>query len=184
MNVLVLGGKFFEIADSRVLKTERSLAYYETFTKMASKHFMPKQYVSYTIRPQNVKLVFQAIDVPRFARLGNPNDWIPSEIDLGLLSSGVNNEMFISGSHIWYGEGVDPKTNHPTSITSPSIRKFPLEGKNVYLKPVYMNGYKHRRDRGSGWDNGYLLPFDQETFDELIQEKRNGNISRIYLILR
>jgi hypothetical protein len=184
INILTLSGKFFEISDFQALRTERSLIYYETFTKMASKHFIPKQYVPRTSQTPGAKLIFQTIDAPKFAGLGNPNVWIPSEIDLGLLSSGVNNEMFVMGYHIWYGADVDPKTHMPLNIVLPSFKKFSLEGKNVYLKPVYVNGYKYRQDKGSGWDKGNFLPFDQKTFDELIREKKNGNVSRIYLVVK
>jgi prepilin-type N-terminal cleavage/methylation domain-containing protein len=184
MNVLVLSGKFFEIADSQALKTERSITHYETSTKMASKRFMPRQYVSIDPAVRQAlgwQSPFQAIDVPKFARLKSPNDWVPSVIDLNLSLSGV---MFIVGHHVWYGEGIDPKTARPLSIVSSSVKKFPLEEKNVYLKPVYINGYKHGQDTGSGWDRGDLLPFNQKIFDELIQEKKNGNVSRIYLVVK
>jgi hypothetical protein len=190
MNVFVLSGKFFKIADLQALKTERSIIYYETFTKMASKRFMPKQYFK-PMLPPKAKLAFQAIDVPKFARLKSPNGWAPSEIELSLISeadpevnSEVNDGMFIAGFDIWYGRDVDPMTNIPLSIVLSSIRKFFFERKNVYFKPVYVNKYKHRQDKGSGWDKGDFLPFNQTTFDELIREKEKGNVSRIYLVVK
>jgi hypothetical protein len=54
--------------------------------------------------------------------------------------------------------------------------------RRVYFQPVYIGGYKHKSDKGDGWTKGDLLPFSQEIFDELIQEKKNGNVSRIHLI--
>jgi prepilin-type N-terminal cleavage/methylation domain-containing protein len=189
MNVFVNIGKFFEIADSQALKTERSIIHYEAFTKMASKRFTPKQYIfiDQAIR-QALKLEFsfQAIDVPKFARLESPNGWVPSLINLQLDSSPsrVEDIMHIIGCYIWYGKDVDPKTSRPLSTVSPSVKKILLARKNVYFKPVYVNKYKHRQDTGSGWAKGNLLPFDQKIFDELVQEKKNGNVSRIYLVVK
>jgi prepilin-type N-terminal cleavage/methylation domain-containing protein len=190
MNVFVNIGKFFEIADSQALKTERSIIYYELFTKMASKRFTPRQYksISQSMRRKlEWKIFFQAIDVPKFARLESPNGWVPSMIGLqllGLSPSGVEDTMNIDGCYIWYGKNVDPQKSQPLGIVSSSARKFPFVGKKVYFKPVYVNGYKHGQDTGSGWDRGDLLPFDQKIFDELVQEKKNGNVSRIYLVLK
>jgi hypothetical protein len=182
INVLVLGGKFFEIADSQALKAERSIIYYETFTKIASKRFMPKQYKSITPdlwKNLTLRCPFQAIDVPRSARLGAPNSWVPSLINLDL--STVPGIMFIIGSHIRF---ADLRHHPPLIIVAVSNKRVLLEGKSVYLKPVYVNRYKYGQDRGSGWDKGDLFPLDERTFNELFQEKKNGNVSRIYLVVK
>jgi prepilin-type N-terminal cleavage/methylation domain-containing protein len=192
MNVFANIGKFFEIADSQSLKTERSIIYYETFTKIGSKRFMPKQYISIdnaTRGALNLKFPIQAIDMPKFAKLGSHKGWIPSLIDLQLLdasSSGVKDTLFIIGHYIWYARDSDPKDpkTPPLSIISSLTKRLPLERKNVYFKPVYVSGYKHGQDMGSGWDRGNLLPFDEKIFNELVQAKKDGNVSRIYLVVK
>ncbi|MDR1173173.1 MAG: hypothetical protein LBK24_00035, partial [Puniceicoccales bacterium] len=81
-----------------------------------------------------------------------------------------------------YG-GSGPQSASSLGFTAPSIKQFSLTGGRVYLKPVYVGEYKYGQDRGSGWDRGDLLPFDQRIFDDLIQAKKNGNVSRIYLVV-
>jgi prepilin-type N-terminal cleavage/methylation domain-containing protein len=190
MDVFVNIGKFFEIADSQALKTERSVIYYETFTKIASKRFIPKQYIFIDQKGRQViglKFPIQFIDVPKFARLGSPNGWVPSLIDLQLLdlsSPGAKYTMSVVGHYVWYKKDDNLKDGRPLNLILASVKEFPPVKKNLYLKPVYVNEYKYGRDRGSGWDRGDLLPFDEKIFDELVQEKKKGNVSRIYLVVK
>jgi prepilin-type N-terminal cleavage/methylation domain-containing protein len=195
MNVLALSGKFFEIADSQALKTEQSIIYYETFTKMASKRFSPKEYKSIDqvmLQVLGWHFYFQAIDVPKFIKLGSPNDWVFSVVALHSPSPEVmsvfgqygSSDPQSSSTSVIGQDGGSGSQNSPLlGLCAPSIKQFSLVGKKVYLKPAYVGEYKYGQERGSGWDRGDLLPFDQRIFDDLIQAKKNGNVSRIYLVV-
>jgi hypothetical protein len=206
MSVLVMSGKFFKIADEQALQTERSIIYYETFTKIASKRFMPKGngYLNNRAIQDIIKIsdvYLQAIDMPEFMRLGIYDSHLPLLIyfqsfnstsrlltttkdSLAINSTSRSSTAKDSLAISWCSIKVNDRTyDHDFKILSFKYF-FIKKPKNAYLKPVYTRRYKHSSDRGSGWDKGNLLPFSQNIFEELIREKKNGNVSRIYFVIQ